>query len=62
MQVNLALKGLPKFKCLGQDLGQHRTTTHLLPEEGRVVEEVTKAFDDVAAGRLPAFPTIEVYW
>lgn len=63
MKVNLALKGLPKFKCLGGgELGQHRTTTHLLPEEETVLRDVTQAFEDVRQGRLPSFPTMEVYW
>lgn len=31
--MNLALRGLPTFSCLPQPVGQHRTTTHLLPDE-----------------------------
>jgi phytoene dehydrogenase-like protein len=62
-QVNLALKGLPTFSCLPEDRGQHRTTTHLLPgDEGSVLGAVQAAFADVQAGRLPDFPTIEIYW
>ncbi|GAB4817840.1 hypothetical protein N2152v2_004886 [Parachlorella kessleri] len=62
MKVNMALRGLPQFKCLTEDLGQHRTTTHLLPDESTVLESVTQAFEDVRQGRLPEFPTIEVYY
>lgn len=54
LQVNLALKGLPQFKCLQQDLGQHRTTTHLLPDEGEVLAAVTQAFEDVRQVRMGA--------
>lgn len=62
-QVNLALKGLPTFACLPEDRGQHRTTTHLLPgDEGSVLAGVQQAFADVQQGRLPEFPTIEIYW
>ena len=42
LQVNLALRGLPQFKCLPEDRGQHRTTTHLLPDEEHVLEAVTQ--------------------
>lgn len=63
MKVNLALKGLPTFACLPEDRGQHRTTTHLLPgDEGSVLAGVQQAFADVQQGRLPEFPTIEIYW
>lgn len=61
-QVNLALKGLPKFTCLPQPCGQHNTTTHLLPDEPVVLDTLTKGFADVQAGRLPEFPTIEWYF
>jgi hypothetical protein len=58
-QVNLALKGLPRFRCLPEARGQHRTTTHLLPDEQHVMQSLTQGFADVQAGRLPDFPTIE---
>lgn len=61
-QVNLALKGLPKFRCLPDQRGQHRTTTHLLPDESSVMKSLTQGFADVQAGRLPDFPTIEWYF
>jgi phytoene dehydrogenase-like protein len=65
MKVNLALKGLPVFKCLPKDLGQFGSTMHLLPEAGPggsgVIAELIRQFREAAAGRLPDFPTIEWY-
>lgn len=61
MKVNLALKDLPKFTCLSENLGQHNTTIHLLPSEDRVISELKIAFEDVKAGKLPEFPSIEWY-
>jgi phytoene dehydrogenase-like protein len=60
-KVNLALKGLPRFRCLPEDKGQFGSTMHLLPEEGEVMASLTRSFQDVQAGRLPEFPTIEWY-
>jgi len=60
-KVNMALKGLPRFRCLAEDKGQFGSTMHLLPEEGEVMASLTRSFDDVQAGRLPEFPTIEWY-
>jgi hypothetical protein len=61
-QVNLALKALPTFSCLPEDRGQFRTTTHLLPgDEQSVLGCVQQAFADVQRGKLPEFPTIEMY-
>lgn len=63
MKVNMALKALPTFSCLPEDRGQHRTTTHLLPgDEQTVLSDIQRAFEDASAGRLPEFPTIEIYW
>lgn len=62
MKVNLALKALPRFRCLPEARGQHKTTTHLLPDEGVVMKSLTQGFADVQAGRLPEFPTIEWYF
>lgn len=62
MQVNLALRKLPRFRCLPEPHGQHKTTTHLLPDESVVMDSLTKGFADVQAGRLPEFPTIEWYF
>ncbi len=52
-------QGLPKFTCLPEQRGQHRSTMHLLPDEDNILDSITRAFDDVQAGRLPDFPTIE---
>jgi phytoene dehydrogenase-like protein len=61
MKVNLALAGLPRFAALPEDRGQHGTTVHLLPEEAGVLDALRTAFDDAAAGRLPAAPPLEWY-
>jgi phytoene dehydrogenase-like protein len=60
-KVNLALKGLPRFRCLPEDRGQFGSTMHLLPDESEVIASLTRSFADVQAGRLPEFPTIEWY-
>jgi phytoene dehydrogenase-like protein len=60
-KVNLALRGLPKFRCLPEDKGQFGSTMHLLPDESEVMASLTRSFADVQAGRLPDFPTIEWY-
>jgi hypothetical protein len=49
-QVNLALRGLPVFSCLPQPVGQHRTTTHLLPDE----DVIGSSMDQVGAHSLVA--------
>ncbi len=62
MKVNLALKGLPKFKCLPEDRGQFGSTMHILPDEGEgIIAALRRGFADVQAGRLADFPTIEWY-
>jgi phytoene dehydrogenase-like protein len=61
MKVNLALSGLPKYRCLPEQIGQHRTTTHLLPQESDPVAATQQAFEEAMTGALPEFPTIEVY-
>ncbi len=60
-KVNLALKGLPKFTCLSEDLGQYGTTIHLLPDEQDVMQSLKEAFQAVKEGRLYPFPSIEWY-
>lgn len=60
-KVNLALKGLPKFKCLPEDKGQFGPTIHLLPDEDVVIQSLLDGFQDVQNGKLPEFPTIEWY-
>jgi phytoene dehydrogenase-like protein len=65
MKVNLALAGLPRFAALPEPgHGQHGTTVHLLPPpaaDGSVLTALRSAFDDAAAGRLPAAPPLEWY-
>ena len=64
MKVNLALAGLPRFAALPDPgHGQHGTTVHLLPPavDGSVLTALRLAFDDAAAGRLPAAPPLEWY-
>jgi phytoene dehydrogenase-like protein len=64
MKVNLALAGLPRFAALPDPgRGQHGTTVHLLPPpvDGSVLTALRLAFDDAAAGRLPAAPPLEWY-
>ncbi len=61
LKVNLALKDLPRFRCLPEDRGQFGSTMHLLPDEDEVLPAMRAAFADVKAGRLPGFPTIEWY-
>ena len=48
-------------RCLQEDKGQLRTTIHLLPDEEHVLRSITDSFEDVKAGRLPDFPTME-WW
>ena len=60
-KVNLALKGLPRFRCLPEDRGQFGPTIHLLPDETDVIRELRASFEAVKAGQLADFPTIEWY-
>jgi phytoene dehydrogenase-like protein len=60
-KVNMALKGLPKFKCLPEDRGQFGPTIHLLPDEKDVMRHIKDGFRMVQEGRLDPFPTIEWY-
>jgi phytoene dehydrogenase-like protein len=61
MKVNLALSGLPRFRCLPEDRGQHGATIHLLPDEGEVLASLASTYRAVCEGKLPEFPTIEWY-
>jgi len=61
LKVNLALRGLPKFRCLPEDRGQYGPTIHLLPDEQDVIASLRHGFAEVQAGRLAPFPTIEWY-
>ena len=60
-KVNLALRGLPRFRCLPEDRGQYGPTIHLLPDEHEVMASLRHGFAEVQAGRLAPFPTIEWY-
>lgn len=64
LKLNLALDGLPTFTCLPERLGQHRTTSHLLPSEkdGSILNQVRQSYEDVQSGKLADFPTIEWYF
>lgn len=59
--MNLALSGLPAFKCHPDDPRIHGTTIHLLPDEGDVIQSFREAYRDAAAGKLPISPCIEMY-
>jgi phytoene dehydrogenase-like protein len=58
-KLNLALSALPRFACLDEDLGQHRATVFLLPNDDDAVRTLGRAFADANAGRLPAEPPLE---
>lgn len=60
-KFNIALKGLPTFRCLPEDRGQFNGTMHILPEEAGIIEALEAEFAAVAEGRLADFPTIEWY-
>jgi phytoene dehydrogenase-like protein len=60
LKVNLALSDLPRFTCLPEEVGQHGTTIHLLPETN-VMASLAGAFGDAMAGKLPDLPAIEWY-
>eukprot|EP01024_Parvocaulis_polyphysoides_P039171 TRINITY_DN3536_c0_g1_i2.p1 TRINITY_DN3536_c0_g1~~TRINITY_DN3536_c0_g1_i2.p1 ORF type:complete len:561 (-),score=63.49 TRINITY_DN3536_c0_g1_i2:483-2165(-) len=61
-KLNMALKDLPTFKCLPEDIGQTQGTMHLLPDsEGDVLGGIQLAYEQAASGNLPSFPTIEWY-
>jgi phytoene dehydrogenase-like protein len=61
MKVNLCLKDLPRFTCLPDDNGVFGPTIHLLPDEGVVLKELARGFEEAKNGRLPEFPSIEWY-
>ncbi|MDG4829579.1 NAD(P)/FAD-dependent oxidoreductase [Solwaraspora sp. WMMD1047] len=70
MKVNLALAGLPRFSCLPPDApSPFGATIHLLPGSESALHgggespmaALRAMWADVAAGRLPAEPTIEWY-
>jgi len=61
LKIMLALKDLPKFTCLPNNVGQWNTTIHILPQSENVVDLLKKAYSDVQQGKLPENPAIEWY-
>jgi phytoene dehydrogenase-like protein len=61
LKVNLAMRDLPRFTCLPPDApSPFGSTIHLLNQESPMTA-VREMWNDVQAGRLPDFPTIEWY-
>ncbi|HEX3822853.1 MAG TPA: NAD(P)/FAD-dependent oxidoreductase [Mycobacteriales bacterium] len=61
LKVNLAMRDLPRFTCLPSDApSPFGSTIHLLNQESPMTA-VREMWNDVQAGRLPDFPTIEWY-
>ena len=58
MKINLALDGLPDFKCLpGTSLApHHKTTIHICP----TLEYIERAYDDSKYGRPSERPMLEI--
>jgi phytoene dehydrogenase-like protein len=63
LKINLALRDLPKLRCLPDNApSPWGSTVHLLPyATSRPLEGVRAMWRDVEAGRLPDFPTMEWY-
>jgi phytoene dehydrogenase-like protein len=62
LKVNLALAGLPAFRCLPEGTPDvWGATIHLLPDSDRPLDAIRAMWADVCAGRLPDWPTIEWY-
>jgi phytoene dehydrogenase-like protein len=72
LKVNMALSGLPRFRCLPADAPRGRgsgagndspfgATIHLLPYQDSPMASLRAMWTDVVSGRLPAEPTIEWY-
>ena len=56
-KINLALNGLPDFRCLpGAPGPQHRATMHLCPD----IDYVERAWDDAKYGQPSARPLLEM--
>jgi phytoene dehydrogenase-like protein len=61
LKVNLAMRDLPQFTCLAPDApSPFGSTIHLLAQDSPMTA-VREMWNDVQAGRLPDFPTIEWY-
>jgi phytoene dehydrogenase-like protein len=64
LKLNLALREVPRFPALqghGKSGATGGATVHLMPGENKPLDAVRAMWADVAAGRLPEFPTIEWY-
>jgi phytoene dehydrogenase-like protein len=63
MKINLALRDMPALACLPPDApNPWGATVHLLPDAtGQPLDALRRMWDDVQAGRLPEFPTMEWY-
>jgi phytoene dehydrogenase-like protein len=63
LKVNLALRDLPRLRCLPDDApSPWGSTVHLLPDAtGRPLEAVREMWRAVEADQLPEFPTMEWY-
>ena len=61
MKINMALRDLPRFKCLPESRGQHNGTMHLLPQGAHPIAEIKAGFEKVMRGELAECPTIEWY-
>src|SRR5215813_296684 len=61
LKVNLCLERLPRFRCLSAGRQALGATIHLLPEEGTVLDDLARAYQQISRGLLPDFPTIEWY-
>lgn len=65
LKVNLALRDLPRFRCLPEaSPTPFGATVHLLPGAepgGQPLAALRQMWADVQAGRIPAEPTIEWY-
>jgi phytoene dehydrogenase-like protein len=60
-KLNLALRDMPRFRCLRDHEGPFGPTIHLLPDEDVVIDSLRDAFEAAKDGRLPEFPAIEWY-
>ena len=60
-KLNLALDSAPEFRCLPAHGAAFGPTIHLLPEESTVLAELARGWQDVQAGKLADFPSIEWY-
>lgn len=60
LQLNFALRDLPKFTCLDSP-NVYRGTIHILPEGPDIWENIRTSFRECSQGKLPQRPCIEWY-